>query len=328
MKHGTLTFVAMVALVLIGCGSEASSGAAFTGPPEGFGRLPEDVTTEEALALLEQAQAFALARDLEGLCGMRWSTDCSSSLLGSDGWDAVPEKPPKVVGSFVKPTQFSSTEPGNYYAGGRVLTLEGVDGLGRPFRGDFAVRFDRTSQRVEPSKFVYWTNTRQMSSLSAGKAIELSLTAVAGRAALSKAALESAGRLPEDVTVEEATEVLERTRAFVDASDSHGLCEMARSDAVCKTMLQGDPDWNLAPMDQPEVVDTFVIPTARLHSGGYEPGGRVLVVEGVDGLGQRYRGHFKVYFDVLAQRLVPLTPVYWMGIQFPLPGPGIDEPDS
>ncbi|MGH2543968.1 MAG: hypothetical protein ACRDIB_14295, partial [Ardenticatenaceae bacterium] len=66
------------------------------------------------------------------------------------GFDAIPQTAPAVVDSRIILATENST-------GGRVLVLEGTDGLGRPYRSDFLVFYPLDSE--EPAAFmpVYWS---------------------------------------------------------------------------------------------------------------------------------------------------------------------------
>jgi hypothetical protein len=118
----------------------------------------EPVSVEEAVSLLNRAVAYAQARDLdkfyniagsEGICRSQWE------LAG--GQQAVPDEPPEIVDTYLLPRV--PLKGGGWVVGGRVLVLEGVDGLGKPYRTDFFVFRSRESglDGLAVTNVIYWS---------------------------------------------------------------------------------------------------------------------------------------------------------------------------
>jgi len=119
----------------------------------------------------------------------------------------------------------------------------------------------------------------------------------------------------EEVSVEEATSLLYHAVAYAQVRDLDKLCDLCSSNGICRHQWEDAGGGQAVPAEPPEIVDTYLLPTVRLKSGGKAPGGRVLVLEGVDGLGKPYRTEFFVFRsrDSGLNGLAVINGVYWSG---------------
>ena len=139
-QNRLVLFMMLLMGVLMGCGLSPDAA-----PP------PDTITVEDAQALLHEAVDYAQAGDVEALCGMGGSVSiCERALEDAGGLDAVPQSAPTVVDSHIFPAVENST-------GGRVLVLEGQDGLGRPYRTDFLVFYIGDGEELAVFMPVYWS---------------------------------------------------------------------------------------------------------------------------------------------------------------------------
>ena len=83
---------------------------------------------------------------------------------------------------------------------------------------------------------------------------------------------------------------------------------------MCQNHWEDAGGWESLPSEAPGIVDTYLVPAKGLEDGNSIVGGRVLVLEGVDGQNQPYRTEFFVFFDSDSGEYVPLYPIYWSGI--------------
>lgn len=119
----------------------------------------------------------------------------------------------------------------------------------------------------------------------------------------------------EEVSVEEATSLLNQAVAYAQGRDLDKLCELAGSKGLCQSQWELAGGGQAVPAEPPEIVDTYLLPTVRLKWGGRIVGGRVLVVEGLDGLGKPYQTEFFVFRsrDSGLNGLAVTNVVYWSG---------------
>lgn len=119
----------------------------------------------------------------------------------------------------------------------------------------------------------------------------------------------------EEVSAEEATSLLNQAVAYAQARDLDRLCDLSGSELMCQHYWGWVGGGQAVPEEPPEIVDTYLMPTVHLKMGGKSPGGRVLVVEGVDGLGKPYRTEFFVFWTGggwgLKKELAVINVVYW-----------------
>jgi hypothetical protein len=121
----------------------------------------------------------------------------------------------------------------------------------------------------------------------------------------------------EEVSVEEAISLLYQAVAYAQVRDLDKLCDLCSSNGICQHQWEGVGGGQAVPEEPPEIVDTYLLPTVHLKRGGRAPGGRVLVLEGVDGLGKPYRTEFFVFWTTdgwgLKKELAVINGVYWSG---------------
>lgn len=103
-----------------------------------------------AVAYLRDVIAVVAAGDLERLCDLGGGT-CRREL--EFGMPTVPRTPPRLVASVEVPITWNANRTWN--AGGRLLMLCGVDGLGSPYYSEMLV-FEEAGRLIgrEP---VFWT---------------------------------------------------------------------------------------------------------------------------------------------------------------------------
>ena len=120
-----------------------------------------------------------------------------------------------------------------------------------------------------------------------------------------------------EVSVEEAISVLNQAIAYAQARDLNKLCDLSGSKLMCQHQWEWADGGQAVPAGPPEIVDTYLLPTVHLKSGGRAVGGRVLVLEGIDGLGKPYRTEFLVFRSGgdwgLDQKLAVINVIYWSG---------------
>jgi len=97
----------------------------------------------------------------------------------------------------------------------------------------------------------------------------------------------------------EARILLDRAVAHAAAGNLDALCRLGGSVNACRDSLGLT---NSLPVTPPSIVDSY--PAAGLQNG------HVLVLEGDDGLGNRYRTKFVVYRSG-SSRIVAANPVFW-----------------
>jgi hypothetical protein len=119
----------------------------------------------------------------------------------------------------------------------------------------------------------------------------------------------------EEVSVEEAASLLNQAVAYAQARDLDKLCDLSGSKLMCQHQWEDAGGGQAVPAEPPQIVDTYLLPTVHLKNGGWAPGGRVFVLEGVDGLGKPYRTEFFVFRsrDSGLNGLAVINGVYWSG---------------
>ena len=120
-----------------------------------------------------------------------------------------------------------------------------------------------------------------------------------------------------EVNVEEAMSVLNQAVTYAQARNLDELCGLSGSKLMCQHQWEWAGGGQAVPDDPPEIADTYLLPTVHLKSGGRAVGGRVLVLEGVDGLSNHYRTEFLVFRSGgdwgLDQKLAVINVIYWSG---------------
>lgn len=116
-------------------------------------------------------------------------------------------------------------------------------------------------------------------------------------------------RIPTDT---EARDFLAKAVSEVQVGDFAGLCDLTGgSEGNCPVLLQNGVQ-EAAPIDDPVIVDTYVIPTTEERDGNQRIGGRVVVACGVDASGEPYRTELLTFW--YGDELTALHPVYWSGV--------------
>jgi len=110
-------------------------------------------------------------------------------------------------------------------------------------------------------------------------------------------------------SVDEATSILNQAVAYAQARDLQGLGNLAQDESITNTILESIGGLQTVPNEPPQIVDTYVIPTVHLKSGGQAVGGRVLVLEGRDGLDRPYHTEFMVFRE--GNQLAVTNVLYW-----------------
>jgi len=121
-----------------------------------------------------------------------------------------------------------------------------------------------------------------------------------------------------EVSVEEATSVLNQAVAYAQARDLEKLGVLAQDKSMTREAWESAGGWETVPAEPPKIVDTYLLPTVQLKNGSQATGGRVLVLDGVNGLGKPYRTEFLVFRsdgpDSGLEGLAVINVVYWSGI--------------
>jgi len=110
-------------------------------------------------------------------------------------------------------------------------------------------------------------------------------------------------------SVDEATSILNQAVAYAQARDLQGLGNLAQDESITNTILESIGGLQTVPNEPPQIVDTYVIPTVHLKSGSQATGGRVLVLEGRDGLDRPYHTEFMVFRA--GSQLAVANVLYW-----------------
>ncbi|MEX0761348.1 MAG: hypothetical protein WD208_08515 [Dehalococcoidia bacterium] len=128
------------------------------------------------------------------------------------------------------------------------------------------------------------------------------------------AACASPLREAESITLEEASAILESAHDSSVQQDLEALCDLGGSVLNCERAWRDLGEWAaVSPGASPTVASSRVLPDQDLGNGSVSRGGRLLVVEGTDGLGREFSTDFLV-FDSSGGKLVALNPVYWSGV--------------
>jgi predicted small lipoprotein YifL len=133
--------VALLALMaMVGCG--------LAGPT-----LPPPPSEADAVALVDLLIEKAEERDLEGFCRIAGGGNCEGIAEESGGVAAIPREAPVIAGTRLIPSRPAGE---GTLAGGQLVVLCGVDGLGRPYRAETLVSIgpDRVLYAINA---VYWS---------------------------------------------------------------------------------------------------------------------------------------------------------------------------
>jgi len=125
-------------------------------------------------------------------------------------------------------------------------------------------------------------------------------------------------RDPATITFNEAVELLRQAEDYAQSGDISSLCNMSDAVQACLEEFSRLEGKAAIPSDSPTIVKTYVLPDVLLDNGNTLLGGRVLVIQGVDGRGHSYRTEWLV-FDRGNNKLTPRTPIYWSRISIVTP---------
>jgi uncharacterized protein YceK len=113
-----------------------------------------------------------------------------------------------------------------------------------------------------------------------------------------------------DISVEETTSVLNQAVAYAQARDLEKLGDLAQDKSMTRTLWESAGGWETVPTEPPEIVDTYLLPTIYFKNGSWTTGGRVLVLEGINGLGKPYHTESLV-FSAGSHGLAVGNVIYW-----------------
>ncbi len=112
-------------------------------------------------------------------------------------------------------------------------------------------------------------------------------------------------------SVDEATSVLNQAVAYAQSRDIEGLGRLSQDKSMASIILNNIGGWQTVPTDPPQIVNTYILPTVQLKSGGEATGGRVLVLQGTNGLGKPYQTQFLVFRA--GSQFGVINVIYWDG---------------
>lgn len=109
-----------------------------------------------------------------------------------------------------------------------------------------------------------------------------------------------------EISMEEAKAILDQAVAYAQARNLGGLCQLNGSVNMCQHQFTDAGGWVTVPSEPPTIADTYCVPTVHFKNGFQATGGRVLVLEGINGVGEPYRTEFLV-FETDDQRRIGRT---------------------
>ncbi len=118
-------------------------------------------------------------------------------------------------------------------------------------------------------------------------------------------------RKPETISLEEAIYVLDQSFESVRQRNLDALCELGGSVLSCERRWHNSGEWDSAPSSYPNLISSMILPDIEMSNGTTSRGGRLLVLEGIDGYGDQYRSEILI-FDEGGDNLVALNPVFWI----------------
>jgi hypothetical protein len=108
----------------------------------------------------------------------------------------------------------------------------------------------------------------------------------------------------------EARAYLDSVVAVIESGNVGGICELGPG--TCESFLDGT-DPATIPTTRPHVVSTRVLESRQVEGGGWQAGGRILEICGIDGLGHRYDSEILVFRS--GGELIGIQPVFWTGMR-------------
>lgn len=138
------------------------------------------------------------------------------------------------------------------------------------------------------------------------------------------------GEDSDEISVEQATDLLNRAVEYATSHDLDKLCGLSSSSLMCRKQWEDAGEWAGVPAEPPQIVATYLIPTRKLGNGMTQRGGRLLVVSGIDGRGKPYRTEMLVFSGGWLHGLSAMNVVYWSGasIKFDSDGSSTTAGDS
>lgn len=117
----------------------------------------------------------------------------------------------------------------------------------------------------------------------------------------------------DDISVEQATDFLNRAVEYATSHDLNKLCGLSSSSLMCQTQWKDAGEWAGVPEEPPVIVDTYLIPTKKFKNGMRQQGGRLLILCGIDGMGKPYRTEMLVFSGGQRHGLKATNVIYWSG---------------
>jgi hypothetical protein len=136
------------------------------------------------------------------------------------------------------------------------------------------------------------------------------------------------GKESDEISVEQATDLLNHAVEYATSHDLDKLCGLGSSSLMCQTQWKDAGEWAGVPTESPQIVDTYLIPTKKLGNGMTQRGGRLLVVCGIDGMGKPYRTEMLVFSGGWLHGLSAMNVVYWSGTSIKFDSDGSSTTDS
>ncbi len=121
----------------------------------------------------------------------------------------------------------------------------------------------------------------------------------------------------DEISVEQATHLLNRAVEYAQSHDLDGLCKLGSSTGVCEMQWKDAGEWVGVPAEPPEIVDTYLVPGRKFKNGMNQLGGRALVLSGIDGRGKPYRTEMLVFGGGWPSGLKAVNVIYWCGASLP-----------
>ncbi|MEO0248156.1 MAG: hypothetical protein ABIN58_01180 [candidate division WOR-3 bacterium] len=128
-----------------------------------------------------------------------------------------------------------------------------------------------------------------------------------------------------EIGINEARAILDQAVSYAQARNLGGLCQLGGSANMCQHQFTSAGGWVTVPSEHPEIADIYYLPTKHFKNGFQATGGRVLVLEGINGVGETYRTDFLVFETddpgAGSEGLAVINVVYWSGF-------GIAQPND
>jgi hypothetical protein len=133
------------------------------------------------------------------------------------------------------------------------------------------------------------------------------------------------GKQSDDISIEQATDLLNHAVEYATSRDLDKLCSLSSSSLMCRTQWKDAGEWAGVPAEPPQIIDTYLVPTKKVGNGMTQQGGRLLVVSGIDGRGKPYRTEMLVFSGGWLHGLSAMNVVYWSGVSIKFDSDGSDS---